>query len=84
MIATNFQISNTHDGYIVSAFVYTSAMHKEWKPLRNFGDRQSDALIFLHEDCPQLSETSISLLVKNYKVEYKYKRVSARRFVRLS
>lgn len=41
-IAFDFQIENTHDAFVVCAFVCdTPSTHKQWKPLRNFGDRQS-------------------------------------------
>lgn len=83
MIATNFQVANTPDGYIVQAFVYMPDGSRIWKPLRNFGDRQSDAFLFCHMDCPKLSELSLSNLVKMYNNEVKYKRISARQFKKI-
>jgi len=83
MIATHFQVVNTSDGYIVQAFVYMPDGSRIWKPLRNFGDRQSDALIFCHTDCPNLSELSLSNLVKMYNTKLKYKRISARQFKKI-
>lgn len=82
MTATLFQVSNTSDGYVVKAFVYMTDRYRQWKPLRNFGDRQSDALEFCHHDCSRLSEQDLSLLIKNYKVENKYTRISENRFKR--
>lgn len=45
-IAFDFQIQNTPDGYVVSAFVAeTPSTSRVWKPLRNFGGRQGDAIM---------------------------------------
>lgn len=80
MTATHFQVSNTPEGYVVEGFVYMPDGSRKWKSLRNFGDRQSDALEFCHRDCPKLSELSISSLVKMYNSNVKYIRKSERRF----
>lgn len=81
-IAFDFQIENTHDGFVVSAFVCdTPNTNREWKPLRNFGDRQSDAILFKEEDCPRLNEFNLKNLINRYDKDDKWMRASGRRFV---
>lgn len=82
-IAFDFQIENTHDGFVVSAFVCdTPSTHKQWKPLRNFGDRQSDAILFKNEDCPRLNEFALKSLINGYGRAIKYRRVNNRKFIK--
>lgn len=54
-IVMQFQVSNTPDGYIVEANVVTdfNSLIGSWRPLRNFGDRQGDAIAFRDIDCPE-------------------------------
>lgn len=82
-IAFDFQIENTHDGFVVSAFVCdTPSTHKQWKPLRNFGDRQNDAILFKEMDCPHLNEFNLKSLIDRYDRATKYIRVNERRFIK--
>ena len=82
-IAFDFQIENTSDGFVVSAFVCdTPSTHWQWKPLRNFGDRQGDAIIFKEEDCPRLNEFNLKSLINRYNKATKYRRVNNRRFIK--
>lgn len=82
-IAFDFQIENTPDGYVVSAFVCeTPSTSRVWKPLRNFGDRQSDAKIYKEEDCPKLNEHNLKGLIERYRKEDKWIRINGRRFVK--
>lgn len=74
----NFSICNSHDGYIVMAEVED----RIWKPLRNFGDRQGDAIMFRDYDCPKLNDSQIKILVREYSVDKRYKRLSGRKFVK--
>jgi len=74
----NFQISNTPDGYVVEWY---DGDH--WHPLRNFGDRQSDAIEFKTTDCPRLDDWNLKALVKRYDPSVKYKRLkNGRMFVK--
>ncbi|EFM01823.1 hypothetical protein HMPREF0658_1311 [Hoylesella marshii DSM 16973 = JCM 13450] len=82
-VAFEFQVENTSDGYVVSAFVCEPpSTYRTWKPLRNFGDRQSDAIIFKNEDCPKLNEISLKVLIRDYCKDVKYIRVGSREFVK--
>ena len=82
-IAFDFQIENTRDGFVVSAFVCdTPNTNREWKPLRNFGDRQSDAILFKNEDCPRLNEFNLKSLINRYDRATKYIRVNNRKFIK--
>jgi hypothetical protein len=81
--AHDFQISNTPDGYVVSALVSEPpSSYRSWMPLRNFGDRQSDAIIFKNEDCPKLNEFLLKMLIRGYNKEIKYTRINSRKFVK--
>jgi hypothetical protein len=53
-----------------------------WQPLRNFGDRQGDAIIFRDSDAPKLTVAQLRRLAKQYNQDVKYMRYSATRFVR--
>lgn len=82
-VAFNFQIENTPDGYVVSAFVCdTPSTYRQWKPLRNFGDRQSDAILFKEEDCPRLNEFDLKSLINGYDRVIRYRRVNNRKFIK--
>ncbi len=82
-IAFDFQIQNTPDGYVVSAFVAeTPSTSRVWKPLRNFGGRQGDAIIYKTEDCPRLNEFNLKNLINRYRKEDKWIRVNGRKFVK--
>lgn len=82
-IAFDFQIENTNDGFVVSAFVCdTTSTHKRWKPLRNFGDRQGDAILFKKVDCPRLNEFNLKSLIDRYDKATRYIRVNNRKFIK--
>lgn len=82
-VAFDFQIENTHNGFVVSAFCCdTPSTYWQWKPLRNFGDRQSDTIEFKHRDCPKLNEFSLKNLINSYDKEVKYIRVNDRKFIK--
>lgn len=70
-----FQVKNAPEGYIVEVYE-----NNRWFPLRNFGDRQGDALEFCHWDCPKLSDMSIKALIKRYDNNVKYIRVNEKVF----
>ena len=62
-----FQIKN-EGGYIVEAYI---ALHNEsipyWHPIRNFGDNQGDARLFMQVDCPKFSANDVIILANRYK-----------------
>lgn len=69
------QVENTPDGYVVSAYLDDGRGYGRWTPLRNFGDRQGDAMEFCHIDCPKLDEREIRLLAKTYNQERIFMRI---------
>lgn len=72
-----FQVENLPEGYVVSCY------HDcHWHPLRNFGDRQGDAIEFRDWDCPRLPMQHISILERQYNKDTKYIRQSATKFIR--
>lgn len=77
-----FQIRENKGDYIVEAYIIEdqNSLYGHWHPLRNFGERQGDAIFFKEYDCPKLEETHIRLLIKNYNPERRYIRKSATRF----
>lgn len=79
-----FQVSNTHDGYIVKVYIVNdfSGLAGNWRPLRNFGDRQGDAIDFKNIDCPNLSNAVINMLIKNFDKDTKYIRVNSSKFIK--
>lgn len=78
-----FQKKNTPHGYVVEGyFTLPPETWDSWHPLRNFGDRQSDALEFKNIDCPELDIRHAISLARMYKSEIKYIRVNRRCFKR--
>ena len=78
-----FQIENTPNGYVVEAYVIedVNSLRGYWHPLRNFGERQGDAIAFRDYDCPKLSDAELRLLIKAYSPEKKYERINGRKFI---
>lgn len=50
-------------------------------PLRNFGERQGDAMLFKQHDCPRLRWEQINALIKRYDPARKYNRYNERTFL---
>ena len=69
------QIENTPDGYIVGVFLRDGNGYGQWHRLRNFGDRQGDAIEFREWDLPTFTDTQIRLFIKTFNIENKYKRL---------
>lgn len=68
--------SITYDcGYVVSAFLEDTDGLMRYKPLRNFGDRQSDAKEFA-KDIEEYSETRLNNMAKSYRNDVLYKRIN--------
>lgn len=80
----NFQVSNTSDGYIVEVYIVTdfNSLIGSWRPLRNFGGRQGDAIEFKNIDCQNLSNAFINVLIKNFDKASKYIRVNGSKFIK--
>lgn len=76
------QIENTPQGYIVGAFLRDDRGYGSWVRLRNFGDRQGDAIEFREWDLPDFSVQEIRMFAKTFKIENKYKRVARRHYVK--
>ena len=74
------QIENTPDGYIVGVYLRNESECGHWHRLRNFGERQGDAIAFRDYDLPQLSDAQINGLIKQFKIETKYKRINKNRY----
>ena len=70
------------DGYEVTVLMEDERGLRRWHPLRNFGDRQGDAKMFKMVDCPDLTDTQIRMLIKNFDRSVKYERINGRRFVK--
>ena len=66
-----FQVENLPEGYVVSCY-----HDLQWHSLRNFGERQGDAICFRDYDCPKLDDTHIRMLEKAYTKEKRYIRIS--------
>lgn len=73
---------NWNEGYEVAVLMVYEGGIRRWRPLRNFGDRQGDAKAFKYLDCPDLSDTQIRMLVKNFDRNVKYERINGRKFLR--
>ena len=76
------QIENTPDGYIVGIFLMDGAGCGSWYRLRNFGDRQGDAIAFREYDLPTFSDQQIKLFIKTFDVSKKYMRKEKGRYVK--
>ena len=77
------QIENTPDGYIVGVYLRDGNGNGHWYRLRNFGDRQGDALSFREWDLPPFTDTQIRLFIKTFKIENKYKRLDKNKYAKV-
>lgn len=76
------QIENTPDGYIVGVFLRDGNGYGQWHRLRNFGDRQGDAIAFREYDLPTFTDQQIKLFIKTFDVGQKYMRKGKGRYVK--
>lgn len=76
------QIENTPDGYIVGVFLRDGNGYGRWYRLRNFGDRQGDAIAFRDYDLPGFTDQQIKLFIKTFDVDKKYMRKEKGRYVK--
>lgn len=74
------QIENTPQGYIVSIYYPDSSGNYHWEKLRNFGDRQGDAIEFKDWDLPGLEDAHIRLLIRQFDINKKYVRLGKNRY----
>ena len=77
------QIENTPDGYIVGVFLRDGNGCGQWHRLRNFGDRQGDAIAFREWDLPTFTDAQILLFIKTFKIENKYKRLDKNKYAKI-
>lgn len=77
------QIENTPDGYIVGIFLRDGTGCGRWYRLRNFGDRQGDAIEFREWDLPTFTDAQIRLFIKTFKIENKYKRLDKNKYAKI-
>lgn len=68
------QIENTPDGYIVGVYLRDGNGYGRWYRLRNFGDRQGDAIAFRDYDLPTFDITRIKMFAKTFDITRKYVR----------
>ena len=76
------QIENTPDGYIVGVYLMDGNGNGHWYRLRNFGDRQGDAIAFREYDLTMFSNQQIELFIKTFDVGKKYMRKEKGRYVK--
>jgi len=71
-----FEVNNTRHGYVVEAYMLDKDGTERWLPLRNFGERQGDALDFCRTDCPKYSLDLIRGMVNTYRPDVTYARIA--------
>ena len=72
---------NTPHGYVVSVYYdLTGSGSYHWEKLRNFGDRQGDAIEFREYDLPGLSDANIRQLIRQFDINTKYIRLGKNRY----
>lgn len=76
------QIENTPDGYIVGVYLRDGNGYGQWHRLRNFGDRQGDAIEFREYDLPGFTDQQINLFIKTFNISQKYMRKTKGRYVK--
>lgn len=74
---------NWNNGYEVGVTMVSENGMMKYHPLRNFGERQGDAMIFKEVDCPKLTEKQLRLLIKKYNPKVRYIRCTGgHRFIK--
>ena len=69
-----FQVKNNPEGYVVECY-WVDGDYGHWRPLRNFGQRQGDAIEFRGHDLPKFSLSEIERMMKNYNPSILYERI---------
>lgn len=73
---------NWNDGYEVAVLMEDERGLRRWLPLRNFGERQGDAICFKYYDCPELTDAQLRMLIKRFDRNVKYERINSRHFIK--
>ena len=68
------RIIKENGDYVVYAEIISSDGYTPFKPLRNFGCRQSDAIEYRDSDLKDVTEAQLNMLIKIYNPKVKYKR----------
>lgn len=76
-----FQVTIKPEGYVVEALMLDKDRGERWVPLRNFGDRQGDAIECAYRDCPALPFVHIKAMANLYDKDVRYERVVRNRVV---
>lgn len=74
-------ISNTPDGFIVEVYFSDGNGGGRWAKLRNFGDRQGDAIEF-SQDVSKLDDLVLRGMERTFNPNAKYKRIAFGRYAR--
>lgn len=77
-----FIIQQSNDDYIVYWLEWDSETqsYEKPRPMKNFGNWQSDALEYKNYDCPQFTERQLKLAVNNYDKNKRYQRNGFRNY----
>lgn len=73
-------VINYNRGYEVGVVMVGEDGYLRTYPLRNFGQRQGDAMMFRQHDCPRLSMLQIKSLINRYDPSTKYNRIDENTF----
>lgn len=68
------RIFNENGDYVVYAEIISPDGYTTFKPLRNFGYRQSDAIEYRDNDLKDVTEARLNMLIRTYNPKVKYKR----------
>lgn len=66
------QVEDTPNGYIVGAFIYDEQGNGHWHRLRNFGERQGDAIEFREWDLPKMTLPEIKAFARTFRLGVTY------------
>lgn len=70
-----FQVTNKPEGYVVEALMLDKDGCARWTPLRNFGERQGDAIECAYWDYPELSDSRLKAMANLYDKDVCYEKV---------
>lgn len=76
------QIENTPDGYIVGVYLRDGTGYGRWYRLRNFGNRQGDAIAFREYDLPTFTDQQIKLFIKTFDINAQYLRIAKNKYIK--
>lgn len=67
------RIFKENGDYVVYAEIISPDGYTTFKPLRNFGCRQSDAIEYRDSDLKDVTEPRLNMLIRTYNPKVKYK-----------